>query len=319
MTTDIYKGAGQAGNWTDPNNWAGGVPNTLDTALVNGGPNQTVTSSMAIGNLMAIGGETLTVTGAITSHGNGPCTGGMVCIGSTLDFAPGSTLNDQAKLIVGVSGIGTFIATGTISQHTTINALDVTLGLQAGGSGTMTVDGATVNTGCIWDEAAYNFSLCLENGLGIDRNEIRALKYLCQAADELPKARFLYGRRLANGTGTALDLEAGLDWVRRAAESGLLEARLELAEMLVNGRGRPRDSQAAKEIFLAAANNGHAGAMFALGAMFAGGHGVVPDRGLSQAWLRKAADRGHAHAQQALGHSRRGSSRSSVKQEAALV
>ena len=49
---------------------------------------------MAVGNLMAIGGETLTFTGKITSYGDGPCTGVVVCIGATLDFAPGSILND---------------------------------------------------------------------------------------------------------------------------------------------------------------------------------------------------------------------------------
>ncbi len=161
MATKTYTGAGQAGNWTDPSNWAGGVPGSLDTALVNGGPNQTVTSSMAVGNLMAIGGETLTFTGTVTSYGNGPCTGVMVCIGSTLDFAPGSTLDDEAKLIVGVAGVGSFVADGTASQQTTINALNVTLGLQTGGSGIMTVDDATVNTGCIWDGFVGNGSMTI--------------------------------------------------------------------------------------------------------------------------------------------------------------
>jgi hypothetical protein len=181
MTTHIFAGAGQAGNWADPNNWVNGVPGTTDTAFFGAGPNETINSSMAVGNLMAIGSQTLTFTGVVTSYGNGPCTGVMVCVGATLDFVPGSTLDDEAKLIVGVAAVGTFDATGTAADPTTINAGNITLGKNTAGTGNMTVDHATVNTQCIWDGFVGNGNLTITDGsrVNVSSNVVEA----CTAGD----------------------------------------------------------------------------------------------------------------------------------------
>ena len=65
-----------------------------------------------------------------------------------------------------------------------------------------------------------------------------------------------------------------LTWIKRAADSGLVDAQVSLAEMMANGRGGPRDPAGALALFRAAAEAGHVGAAFATGAMLGGGHEV---------------------------------------------
>jgi T5SS/PEP-CTERM-associated repeat protein len=147
MATMTYSGGGLTGNWSDPLNWSGGVaPGITDTALVHGGPGTTVTSTVSVSNIMLIGGETVTFDNTVNTYGLGACTGFMVCINSTAVFAPGSTLNDAGgALLVGVGGVGGFVAQGTASQATIIHSNNATIGKSAIASGTVTIDGATWN------------------------------------------------------------------------------------------------------------------------------------------------------------------------------
>ena len=79
----------------------------------------------------------------------------MVCVGSTVVFAPGSSLHDGGDaaslngggvLQVGVGGVGTLIATGTAALATTINSNNATIGVRAAGAGTVTINDATWTT-----------------------------------------------------------------------------------------------------------------------------------------------------------------------------
>ena len=122
-----------------------------------------------------------------------------------------------------------------------------------------------------------------------------------RASEQVEGARYWHGRMVLEGRGAAADPALGRALIKRAADAGLIEAKVSLAEMLLNGRGGPRDHAAAFALFRVAAASGHAGAAFALGVMLSGGHDIEMDRTAAQGWFRQAAERGHAYAQLMLG------------------
>jgi TPR repeat protein len=144
--------------------------------------------------------------------------------------------------------------------------------------------------------AAFNFAVCLTEGLGVERDERKAAEWIQRAAESLPVAQYWYGRMLTEGRGVEADLTAARVWLGRAAENGIVEAQVMLGEMMVNASGGPRDQRAAGDLFARAAAQGHAAAMFALGVL-AAGNGDGADRASAQQWFRQAAERGHPYAQ----------------------
>ena len=122
--------------------------------------------------------------------------------------------------------------------------------------------------------AAFNFGVCLAEGVGVERDDRQAAQWLRRAADGVVNAQYWYGRMLVEGRGVEADPEEGRAWIARAAEAGMVDAQVMLAEMMVTGRGGPRDHAAAPGLFEKAADNGHVGAMFAMGALHGGGHDV---------------------------------------------
>jgi TPR repeat protein len=145
--------------------------------------------------------------------------------------------------------------------------------------------------------AAYRLAVCFAIGLGGERDDPCAVKWLRRAAPRLGAAQLLLGQMLLEGRGVARDETAARLWIEQAAATGLLDATVALAELLANGRGGCRDAPGALSLFRDAAGSGHLGALYAVGAMYHAGHGVVQDRILAQQWFRKAAEAGHAMAQ----------------------
>ena len=140
---------------------------------------------------------------------------------------------------------------------------------------------------------AFNYAVCLAEGVGVPRNDERAAFWLKRAAEGVVNAQYWYGRMLAEGRGVAKNDAEAAAWFARAAEAGMAEAQVALAELHVNGRGVPRDHQLAKSWFLRATPAGHAGAMFALGALHGGGHDIETDREEARRWFAEAAEHGH--------------------------
>ena len=149
--------------------------------------------------------------------------------------------------------------------------------------------------------AAFNYGVCLAEGVGGERDLPEAALWLRRAADGVVNAQYWYGRMLCEGRGVEADLPAGRAWMQRAADSGMIEAQVFLAEMTVHGRGGPRDHAAALALFQAAAAKDHTGAQFAVGALLGGGHDVPMDRVAAQAMFSKAAAKGHLRALLMLG------------------
>jgi len=111
--------------------------------------------------------------------------------------------------------------------------------------------------------AAFNFGVCLAEGVGIERDDQKAAQWLRRAADGVVNAQYWYGRMLVEGRGVEKNAEEGRAWITRAADIGMIEAQVMLADMQLNGTGGPKDHAAALVLFTKAAEAGHLGAMFA--------------------------------------------------------
>ena len=92
-----------------------------------------------------------------------------------------------------------------------------------------------------------------------------------------------------------------LDWYRRAAIQGHLDAQYMLGLMLLDGRRTERDIMQGEQWVRQAAKQGHVGAQYRLGVMHREGFGVPQDDVIATQWFRKAAEGKSLYAQHDLG------------------
>lgn len=121
-------------------------------------------------------------------------------------------------------------------------------------------------------------------------------------AQEKLGVMYFYGR------GVTEDEERALQWARRSADQGNLDAMYFIGNMYVFGDKLPKtvqdpDQEAARWYF-EAARRGHADAEYGLGLLFLAGKGVVQDQDEAMRWIRSAADHGHPGARSFLGGER---------------
>lgn len=95
----------------------------------------------------------------------------------------------------------------------------------------------------------------------------------------------------------------GLEWLRKSAEQGQVDAKTTYGIILMNGdAGSPREpAKAANEYLIPAANSGDTEAMNALGTLYQHGNGVAHDPAAAEVLFRKAAMAGNVRAQANLG------------------
>lgn len=121
-------------------------------------------------------------------------------------------------------------------------------------------------------------------------------------AQEKLAVMYFYGR------GVPEDEARALQWSRRSADQGNLDAMYFIGNMYVFGDQLPKsvpdpDQEAARWYF-EAARRGHAEAEYGLGLLFLAGKGVVQDQEEAMKWIRSAAEHGHAGARSFLGSDR---------------
>lgn len=85
--------------------------------------------------------------------------------------------------------------------------------------------------------------------------------------------------------------------IKRAAESGAMDAQYALGKLYESGRIAGQSSQLAVGWYQCAANQGHCQAQCALGLQFLDGKGVAKDVSQARDWFLKAAQQGDAKAQ----------------------
>jgi hypothetical protein len=121
------------------------------------------------------------------------------------------------------------------------------------------------------------------------------------AAEGSVEAQLRLAARYARGRGVERDDARALHWREKAAESGYPPALGELGSMLQEGRGLPRDDARAVALFRRAADARCHRARYDLGSMLRDGRGVpAPDPVLAAMWLELAANARVADARAAL-------------------
>jgi TPR repeat protein len=77
------------------------------------------------------------------------------------------------------------------------------------------------------------------------RAAYRDFKRLAQ--EDHPEAQYQLGMLLLFGKGVEMDLEQGIEWLKRAANNGSYLAANELGQIYISGRGVAPDEQEAKK------------------------------------------------------------------------
>ena len=109
-----------------------------------------------------------------------------------------------------------------------------------------------------------------------------------------------HARNLFNGTGTPVNKVEAVQWYRRAAEQGNLDAMTTLAVIYEDGDGVPVNMSEAIRLYSAAAERGDTSAQYFLGNKYLKGSGVAFDVRLARYWHSRATSGGHAESRATL-------------------
>jgi TPR repeat protein len=141
-------------------------------------------------------------------------------------------------------------------------------------------------------EAQTTLALAFHAGNLLKRDDAEALRLLHQAADKgYVAAEESLGIFSESGIGTDKPAPAeALDWYKKAARQGSLNAVTNMGLMYAEGRGVTKDPAQAVTLFRQAAEGGDAAAQYNLSLMYARGNGVPQDDKESVHWLTAAAD-----------------------------
>ncbi len=141
-------------------------------------------------------------------------------------------------------------------------------------------------------EAQTLLALAYHDAVLLRRDDEQALKLLQQAAThKFMAAQESLGNFAQTGTGTGQPVASeALDWYKKAADQGSLDAATSIALMYANGAGIPQDLSQATSWFRKAAEAGDSTAQYNLALIYGRGNGVPQDYNESVHWLTAAAD-----------------------------
>ena len=142
-------------------------------------------------------------------------------------------------------------------------------------------------------------TLLLAATLSLRGDELADLQSKASAGDA--SAQLELSRAYYYGRGLDKDPEQALQWVKKSAENGHVEAMEGLAFLLAKGEGVERNEETAVKWYRQAAEKGSSKAMFSLGILLRQSEELQPSPDESLRWLEKAAKKGDPKAQTFLG------------------
>jgi len=105
--------------------------------------------------------------------------------------------------------------------------------------------------------AQHNFGYCLLNGIGIDKDETEALKWIEEAAEQgNPPAQNNLGCCLLYGTGTEKDEIHAVKYFQKAIDNGNVNALINLGNCYKDGTGVTTDKTVSTILFEKAQSEG---------------------------------------------------------------
>lgn len=97
-------------------------------------------------------------------------------------------------------------------------------------------------------ESQYRLAIMYQNGLGVVRNELLAMKWMVAAANQdLPMAQHGLGFMYMEGDCVGRNAAKAVEWFGRAAAQGMLGSCATLGMMYENGNGVEKDMDKARE------------------------------------------------------------------------
>ncbi len=146
-------------------------------------------------------------------------------------------------------------------------------------------------------------ALILPSAAQAERSGCVLMKSAAESGD--PAREFLYAQALYRGyCGFKVDKKSALQWYRKAADKGDMQAEHALGEIYFSGDGAPTDYIAAKKWYLKAAEQGDGPSQLRLAYLYAEKHfqPLKPDYSEAEKWFRKAAEQNTEDAQFRLGN-----------------
>ncbi len=135
-------------------------------------------------------------------------------------------------------------------------------------------------------KAQYKIGYMYEEGLGVEQDAAKALKwYISSAEMGFDQAQLQLGIRLLNGRDVKAKPIEAAEWFEKSAEQGNMDARLWLANMNQMGNGIPRNNHTAFKLFELAAKQGSAYAQKKTAIMLRNGDGISQNVNSAHMWL----------------------------------
>lgn len=160
-------------------------------------------------------------------------------------------------------------------------------------------------------DGIYYTGYCLENGIGVDQDLVKANTcYEKAVATEETAIQYQYsinmsnvalGLNFLNGHGAAKDTEVALEFLTAASDNGFPQAQYYLGQVYEKGLGVDRDYEQAMEYYMMAAESDYAPAENQIGYLYYNGYGVDVDFSSAVYYQKLAALQGYAPAQVNLG------------------
>ncbi len=99
-------------------------------------------------------------------------------------------------------------------------------------------------------DAQYRLAIMYQNGLGVVRNELLAMKWMVVAANQnFPLAQHGLGFMYMDGDCVAKNGEKAVLWFSRAAEQGMIGSLTSLAMIYETGNGVPQNIEEARRLY----------------------------------------------------------------------
>ncbi len=151
------------------------------------------------------------------------------------------------------------------------------------------------------DNAAYLMGIAYQKGLGVEKNDEKAVEWLNKSADKNnPLALHSLGLMYADGQIVNKDDKKAVELLQKAAEKCNVFSMYYMGLMLKTGRGIEKDDKQSAAWFKKAAQKGHSKSMYVLGSLYEKGIGIQKDHLEALNWWKKAAQKGNKNAQSQL-------------------
>lgn len=145
--------------------------------------------------------------------------------------------------------------------------------------------------------AQYQMAIVHQQGYGVPKNGMKALKLLTLAAEQnYSDAQFELALIYSEGKLVKQDLKKSFELTYKAAKKGLSSAQFNLAVMYDNGTGVKQDDFKASRWYQTSANQNYALAQYNLALLYSEGRGVEKSTEMSYVWNTIAGWNGYQNA-----------------------